>query len=275
MHLRHRTAILENHLQQTVGRLSVAITPEAIHAARVAVRRLRVLLRAYRGEFDAPVAKEITSVLRHLTRDLEMAREADVRVAGLAELGKSRARRVRDASRALNARASKAYESAVSSLGTIIAGDAWRERLERLRELCTRPSLISANEESASKAQKRLLNRARLRVRRAIHHAKSRKPAKLHRVRLKVKAARYLLEDSLSKRMMRESSELKRLRKLQDCLGDYHDEEDLIKTIHLDVHNRSDRRSIRARLKERKRQHLRAYKIHSRVLLELWDRPLA
>jgi hypothetical protein len=72
--------------------------------------------------------------------------------------------------------------------------------------------------------------------------------------------------------MMQRSSELKRLRKLQDCLGDFHDEENLIKAISRALHDRIHVRSIRAQIKECKRQHLRAYKTHSRGLLRIWDR---
>jgi CHAD domain-containing protein len=268
MRLRRRVVNLEHHLQQAMAQLNVAITPEGIHAARVAVRRLRVLLRAYRGDFNAAAAKEFKIILKQFTRDLEKAREANVLERGLARLTGNGGGPVSSASRTLNGRAAKAFELAVSELRIIVAGAAWREALRHLGELSTWPSLIRENDRSATKVQNRLLKRARSRLRHAVGHARK-NPAKLHRVRLKVKAARYLLEDSLSKQMMQRSSELKLLRKLQDCLGDFHDEENLDKTIRRAIYHVP---AIRAKIKGRKRQHLLAYKTHSRALLELWDR---
>lgn len=271
MRLRRRVMKLEHQLQLAMAQLNAAITPERIHVARVAVRRLRVLSHAYRADFNSAAAKEFNIVLKQFTRDLEKAREASVLERGLARLASSRASTVSAASHTLNKRAAKAYEAAVSELRIMVAGAAWRDDLKHLGELAGWPSLIRENDRSATKVQNRLLNRARRRLRHLIRHARK-NPAKLHRVRLKVKAARYLLEDSLSKRMMQKSSELKCLRKLQDCLGDFHDEENLIKTMTLTLHDGNHMRAIRAKIKGRKRQHLIAYKTLSRALLKLWDR---
>jgi CHAD domain-containing protein len=271
MRLRHRVAILDHRLQRSARRLSIAVTPKSIHDLRVAVRRLRVVLHAYRVEFDATALEEFEIALKQFTRNLEKARDADVLQGELAQLARSHASIVSSASRVLHGRAVKAYEAAVSELRIAVAGTPWQERLRHIRELSLRPSLVRANDTSATKAQNRLLNRSRSRLRQAIRHARKR-PAKLHRVRLKVKTARYLLEDSLSNRMMESSSELKSLRKLQDCLGDFHDEEILIKTISLSLHDRSQVRLIRAKIRQRKRRQLCAYKAHSHTLLKLWDR---
>jgi CHAD domain-containing protein len=82
----------------------------------------------------------------------------------------------------------------------------------------------------------------------------------LHRIRLKVKAMRYLLECCLSKRAAAGNPELKRLRQIQTCLGDMHDDENLLNFLraergHLDV-----ARGIRAKLKARKGQRVHAFK---------------
>jgi hypothetical protein len=64
------------------------------------------------------------------------------------------------------------------------------------------------------------------------------------------------------------SSELKRLRQLQDCLGDLHDEENLLKTMRAE-RLLDNAHEISARLKEREKQHLRAFKSYSHALRKL------
>jgi CHAD domain-containing protein len=268
--LRHRVAILNRRLLRAAKRLNHSLTPAAIHDTRVAARRLRVLLRAYRIEFDASAIKEFGIALNRLTRDLGKARDSHVLQAALAPLKRDRVSAVGEAARAVYERAGKTHETAVSDLRLTVADTAWQQRLRHLEELSTRSFLVRENDKSAIKAHNRLMKRSRSRLRHAIRHARK-SPARLHRVRLKVKAARYLLEDSLSKRTKNRSPELKHLRHLQDCLGDMHDEENLRKTIRLGLHDRSQACRVRAELKDRKKRHLRAYKARSRALLKLWD----
>jgi CHAD domain-containing protein len=64
----------------------VAGEPDALHDVRVAVRRLRTWLRAYRPVLDDTVGKKSQRVLKKLADDTAIAREAEVALGMLNEL---------------------------------------------------------------------------------------------------------------------------------------------------------------------------------------------
>jgi len=270
VHLRHRVAVLHRSLGQTMVTLTDRASPTAIHNTRVAARRLRVLLRTFRKEFDSEEVKRYMRHLKGITRDLEAAREADVTRHAIMQLGRNRRGHMNSNSRELYERAVKRYESAIYDLRMTIAGDPWQQRLTDLWRLSVLSSLVKENDDLAATVMHRVVKRRRRGLRRKLSKV-GRSPKRLHRVRLKVKAMRYILAGCLSNRAVASNSEVKCLRQLQNCLGDMHDEENLFKALRAEQRHHEAARDIAGKLQDRKSGHLHAFKGYRKDLMRLWD----
>ncbi len=198
----------------------------SLHAFRVAVRRLRSLLRAYRPWLGRPAGKKVRRRLRRLMRATNAARESDVLLDWLAAqapaLGKEDRPGFEWMRSRLRTRRSKARTSARRPLAREFARTAAlvKERFERAGEAEVR-SFRSAFLEVVGPAAEALREKLG-----AISSADDQ--ANVHQARIRAKRLRYLVEP------LRSSSEaagalVKRLRRLQDLLGDLHDL-DLIET---------------------------------------------
>lgn len=271
VHLRHEVEVLHHRVEHAAAALTISVTPSAVHNTRVAARRLRVFLQAYRGEFDSAAAKQFKRALVRLTQDLEAAREADVTRRAIVQLTRSPHTIVARQSRALRERAAREYTLSVARLRLTVAAAPWQQRLIHLRRLSMLSSLVKENDALAVTVTNRLVKRRRQRLRDSLHHV-GKSPKRLHRIRLKVKALRYLLEDCLSRTAIARNTELKRLRQLQDCLGELHDEENLLKTLRADQTRRHAARVMCDGLEAKQKQHLHDFKSHRRELLQLWHR---
>jgi CHAD domain-containing protein len=133
------------------------------------------------------------------------------------------------------------------------------------------PSLVKENKAFAARVRDRLVTRRRRRLRDALDRA-GRSPKRFHKVRLKVKAMRYLLESRFSKSAVASSLELKRLRQTQTCLGEMHDEENLLNSLRAEPGQHETAREVCKKLKTRKGRHIHAFKGHRRQLMRIWDR---
>jgi CHAD domain-containing protein len=268
--LRRQVAILHGGLDRAAAALEAAPTPAAIHATRVAARRLRVLLQTYSQELNSKRRKQYRRELKELTSTLAPAREAEVARRLILRLtGNRRADRRGDCC-ALYESAQRRCESEVGALRAAMADTAWRQRLMQLRRLSEAPSLVRENSQTAAKAMQRLVKQRRRRLRAALSDAGS-NPEKLHRIRLKIKAMRYLLEACLSKNAIEKDRELRRLRRIQNCLGDLHDGENLIKALRTERTHRMAALLLREKLERRKHRQLQAFKKQRKALTRLWD----
>jgi CHAD domain-containing protein len=267
--LRHQVAVLQHGLDRAAAALAVAPSSAAIHGARVAARRLRVLLSAHARELESKARKRYRRELKELAGDLEPAREADVARRLLLELARNGSGDIDGASRGLCERAVRRYESKTASLRATMAGASWRQRLRHLQQLSVFSSLVKENDVSAATATHRLMKRHRRRLRMALDNAGNR-PSKLHRVRLKIKAMRYLLETCLPKSAIENNEELELLRQIQNCLGDIHDAENVSETLRAVRTNRKTAREFRERLKNWKGRRLRDFKKCRIALARLW-----
>lgn len=267
--LRRQLGTLQGRLERAAVALADAPTPAAIHKTRVAARRLRVLLHAYSRELDSKERKRYLRELEELTGDLEPAREADVAQGLIRRLARDRSGGIDGHSRALYERARRRYQVEVDALRAIMVREAWRQRLEDLRRLSEVSSLVRDNDKSAVTVMHHLVKRRRRRLRAALAEAGN-SPARLHRIRLKIKAMRYLLEGSLAKNVMAKDRELRKLRQIQNCLGDLHDEENLIKALRTERTHRLAALLLREKLERRKHRKLQAFKRHRKQLTRLW-----
>jgi CHAD domain-containing protein/CYTH domain-containing protein len=205
-----------------VGRLEAGTDEEALHDFRVALRRLRTTLRAFRPWLQGSVRRRDERRVRRAARRTNAARDAEVQVTWLAEqrgrldarqrigldwlVERLRARggrghaktleRHRKLARRLGARL-EVYEGhldAEAEGGTFggVVASVLRERLARFREQVTAIS-GPADEETA------------------------------HRARIEGKRLRYLLEPLRGNPHADTRETVKRLKHLQDLLGGLHD----------------------------------------------------
>ncbi len=205
-------------------------------------------------------------MLKALTCDLEPSREADVRRRKLADLAGEvgvDAALMQD----VRERAESDYARAVRRLRSRMALQSWRRRLTQLRELSVRPVLVQENAEPATAASDRVVKHHRQKLLSALRSADT-KPKKLHRARLKVKVLRYLLEHGLPEG--RADAELKLLRRLQDCLGELHDNDNVLTALRERHRRRDGMPDLCSRLEAHKSRNLQSFKKQKRLLLRWW-----
>ncbi len=271
VYLRREVQALHGRVDHAAAALARSVTPSGVHDTRVAARRLRVLLQVYRAAFDPAAAKAFKRALARLTYDLEPAREADVARRAIEYLTRHPHRPAARQSRALREQTAREYASSVARLRLIVAAAPWQRRMLGLRRLSLLPSLVKEIDAAAMPETSRLVKRRRRRLREALRHA-GKDPKRLHRIRLKIKSLRYLLESCLSKTAIARNAELRHLRQLQGCLGDLHDEENLLAALRNDRTRRDATRLLCDGLQAREKRHLHEFKNHRKHLLQLWHR---
>ena len=208
-------------------RLDDRTDPEALHDFRVAIRRLRSLLRAYRPQLESSVRKKDRSRLRKLQRTTGGGREADValewltkqqrdlapeHLTGLNWLSASLLARRRECAQALDAEVREAFKRTAERL---------EERLAIMRSeqnlLAERPhvsfarTLANLTEAHATDLLVQLGQIARMDDAAALHEA-----------RIMSKRLRYLLEP-IRAYVAEAQPIVKKTKRLQDVLGDLND----------------------------------------------------
>jgi CHAD domain-containing protein/CYTH domain-containing protein len=216
------------------ARLDAPDDPEALHDLRVALRRLRSLLRAYDAEIGDAVRRKTRRRLRRLARATGDARDLEVHLAWL------RAQRadVRAAERMgvdwLIARLQARQEDALVAMRAAVARDADRVRATLAGRLATYTARVevSADETwAATAARLAAAQLAELQARLAeVRTIDDQRPA--HEARIAGKRLRYLLEPLRNARLPAEAGSdardpavaaVEELKALQDALGDMHD----------------------------------------------------
>jgi CHAD domain-containing protein len=194
--------------------------PKGLHAFRVAVRRLRSLLRAFKPWAGRVAGRKVRRKLRKLTRETNAARDAEVHLAWLIARTKSLSSSERPggnwATRRLRERKRRARRVAGKNLGAVLSDVAKRirERLAEAEEVepgTYRIVLAGLVEQGAARARKRIA---------AIADADDEEG--IHRSRIAVKRLRYLIEP-LRKEIPEARAAVRAVRKLQDLLGELHD----------------------------------------------------
>lgn len=203
------------------GRLEAGTDPEALHDFRVALRRLRSALRAFRPWLAGRVPRRLEKRLRRLAGSTGAARDAEVQ---LAWIGAQRA--------GLGPRASAGVAWVVARIEARGRRGPGRERLaarwRRLgRRLSRRLGAGGPRGESGATFAEALasLLADRLAALRAAMDA-IQGPADeeaVHRARIEGKRLRYLLEPLRGLSRADASAAVDGLKRLQDLLGDLHD----------------------------------------------------
>lgn len=195
---------------------------DAIHDMRVAARRLKSILAAYRSVFDSASARHLRAELDWLADVLGQARDPDVQRLILLELvdGDDRAEQVNAANRAMAA-------DAQAALTMALASDRYRTLVKDLQIFSADPPWKPAAHRSARKTLLRALSTQFERVASRVAFAETttspaRLDERLHRVRKSVKRARYATEAAGS--VVGKGGDLvKALSAVQDTLGTHND----------------------------------------------------
>jgi CHAD domain-containing protein len=174
--------------------LRVSPNADAVHDARVSVRKLRSHLRTFMPITDRAWAGELCERLRWLGDVLGAARDADVLVAGLAEhverLPGSDRRHAEQILAPFRARRDAAYHE----LGHALRDPAYTDLLEAMIAGATAPRVYRPQRSAASvmpQLMQRVWKKLRKRVRRAGPEPTDHD---LHRIRIQAKHLRYAAE---------------------------------------------------------------------------------
>jgi CHAD domain-containing protein/CYTH domain-containing protein len=217
------------------ARLERGSDDEALHDFRVAIRRLRSLLRAYGPELAASVGKGARKRLEAIAAATTGARDSEVQAAWLRSRHDSLSGGERAAARALLKSLEHDRERATESVRREALRSFARERWKlarRLRfyrvqvDLDAPPSGVPL----ASVLARRLVELATLLETRldAIRGVDDQERA--HRARIAAKRLRYLVDPFVAE--LEGAPELvKGLKRLQDALGDMHDVEGLLARV--------------------------------------------
>lgn len=230
-------------------RLHDALDAEALHDFRVALRRLRTTLRAYRPELKDSVAAKVRRRLRAVAAATNRAREAEVALAWLQPLKAQLKPRERVGWRWLVERIERRRTKGLQHA----ASDGWRAfaTVERkLRKGLTvyrqslSPQAPPPAEPFAVVMRAALLKQARQldALLPAVHTAED---AEAHRARIAAKRLRYLLE-GLVDVVPAASALVERLKALQDGLGELHDVLELESEVRAGVESVAAERAARS-----------------------------
>jgi len=174
---------------------------EGVHQLRVALRRLRSLLKVFRPVTDGPESRALDGALRDLLKVLGPARDWDVFLAGIgAAMAQAlpNDQRMRSLLRAAEGERQAAYQA----LALILDGPAWRlTLLEGLHFLTTRPWRVKADAEAHARLDApphgfavQVLDKRWQRLGKAGAEIATMAPEALHELRLDAKRLRYAAE---------------------------------------------------------------------------------
>jgi CHAD domain-containing protein len=208
--------------------------PDALHDVRVAVRRLRTWVRAYRPVLDDTVGKKSRRALKRLAEDTAVARDAEVALEMLGELP-APPPRTRSGHADLQRRLER---EAARSRGE--TDDALEESIPRVVERLTRelshfsvdvPVDGEPRTETMAEFTADVVERHGERLARALEELDERPedadgelldPDAMHAARIAAKRLRYIVE-RLSPQSAASAALVGRLTSLQDTLGEFRD----------------------------------------------------
>jgi triphosphatase len=263
---------LQRRFETKLATLKRRLTPDSVHEARTAARRLRALLHGYRAQFSSSSARRYRKALKRVTRELGTLRDADVAQQNIAALAKNAHGRHRDALVALSPGFDQRRRRLAGRLRAEMARSEWSAHVQKLKVAAADAALILPNSLAIVAVTRSLLAHRRRRMRSRLRKA-TRSKRVLHRLRIEVKRLRYFLEESRKFGAgLASARELWLLKGLQDCLGQIHD---LVVLKELSKGHDSSRVSRKALCKKcdaRWKQLLSDYDELRVELLQLWDK---
>jgi len=220
------SACLEAAVREQQRRIAAATAALAdagvddIHAARVAARRLRSMLKTFRPLLDEPRAQRYRAGLGAFARSLGTAREADVRRALLLGLAKD-ARFTAADRRRLTALLDDSCVASRDQLRRHLAEPAWATLSQSLRRAAADDKLFAVRDADIG-ALARLTAAAWRRPVKLLRRNPT-SAVELHELRLAFKHCRYALEPIAEVAPKATAKLLRRLRGAQDRIGEHRD----------------------------------------------------
>jgi CHAD domain-containing protein len=216
-----RLARLTAGVEGALSTLARRPAPVAVHEARIAVRRLQASLRNMKHQFPSRERKGCMVALSAIMKECSAVRDADVRSRLVRHWLIRSGLKDHEQARVLRETAERERTEARRELRNRIHAPKWDKRLWKLRQ--GEQALIRSEGKGLPLA---VIGNACERCRRPLRYLPEamRKRRQLHRLRLKVKDARYFLEDYGSFLGAPWEGEMVQLRGLQKTLGDLHDE---------------------------------------------------
>lgn len=202
---------------------------EGLHQLRVAFRRLDTALDAFGKEFGQDWLEELRGRAKILTARLSPARDLDVFTEKLLVEAKWG---VRDGLPQLKERAEQARDAAWGGVTACITSPDFEHFSDDVAALAS-SSLPLSRDKRMARAAERMLDRQCRRVKKRGKQAKSGREGDLHRLRIGLKKLRYTCEffaPLYSKRKV--GRYLKKLRGLQNHLGDLNDVANVRSVVH-------------------------------------------
>jgi len=204
--------------------------PEGVHQLRVAARRMRAMLKAFRPLSTGPEALALDEELSWLAGELDTARDLDVFIAEVWRPATTdpQAEGAAAFGRALLAAQANAYlrmEAALESArgrALLLEAAAWLEA----GSWTTAPDLAAIRAQSAPAFASAMLKRRRHAIVKKGAHLDDLDPAARHRLRLKGKTLRYAAADLAGlfpEHPKRTERFIEATKALQDALGDLND----------------------------------------------------
>lgn len=244
-------------IRALLGRLEQHCGPEDVHAARVAVRRLRTILSAVSPAIAAPACSRLRRELKCIAGELGAIRDADIRGAILLPMLRDADGRASAATRAITTALRSERRHTRQRIQEQLRSASSRQRLRALTRLIDDRS----NFKSGMRADELLAGALRKRWKKMIRAIENDAdtPGKLHALRIGIKKCRYLL-DACGARVgrSRDRNASTLLHDLQDCLGDLHDLEQTRRWLRLQPLQATPSKQLKAGLRaEAKRERSR------------------
>jgi len=196
--------------------------PANVHDLRIGVRRMRAVLRSLASELNPRLAAELQFDLKNVTRETGPLRDADVGRALLLP-------RIRDS---LQLPAQVKRDSAVAleqarvdarrALRLKMRDPGWDQRLGRIRASAKDPELIASLTQPIAEIVRGTVGGQLVDLRRRMRRRRL-GADRLHRLRMRIRDARYTAEALLPLLSRRAAPLAGALHELQDALGSTHD----------------------------------------------------
>ncbi len=203
--------------------------PDAVHQLRVAARRTRSVLAAYRPLLDEDSSRALERALRRLGQDLAPARDLEVGAEQLTRLLADEQPRAAAAAARRTVRASLAAQrqEAARQVDEALGADRHRSLLDDLVTLVDDPPLTERAGDDACHVVRRRVRKARRRVARRMAAADqlrgSERDAALHAARKAAKRLRYALEPAEQVASASAERLRRRVKRAQQLLGSHQD----------------------------------------------------
>ena len=196
--------------------------PDNVHELRVATRRLRAVLDTFREELNPRLYAELKFDLKNLTRETGALRDADVQRALLMPIILGTPEITPEIRRDCAISLEQARSDARAQLRARMRATPWLARLARIRAAARDPDLVAARTEPLADFIGVALGRHLAGLRRRLGRRRF-GARRLHRLRLRIRSARYAAESTLPLLKQRSAPLATTLQRLQDQLGAAHD----------------------------------------------------